>query len=192
MIAAPRGVSSEIWVLWRVRLGYPVALISFVLARPTPRSLAIGAAIAALGLLVRGAAAGHLSKGERLAISGPYAYTRNPLYLGSALLAAGFVVASHSWSATAIVLGYFAVFYPAVMRREEQELRTLYGVAFDDYAAGVPRFWPRLMRAGSSGGANGPGVRFSWECYSRNREYEALLGSLVGIALLWLWMHLRG
>ncbi len=191
MINVPR-VSSEIWVRWRVRLGYPVALISFVLARPTPSSLTIGTAIAALGLLVRGTAAGHLCKGERLAIWGPYAYTRNPLDLGSALLAAGFIVASHSWSATAIVLGYFALFYPAVMRREEQELRRSYGAAFDDYAACVPRFWPRLTRAGSSGGATGPGVRFSWECYSRNREYESLLGSLAGIALLWLRMHWRG
>lgn len=192
MIAAPRGMSSEVWVRWRVRLGYPAALISFVLAGPTPRSLTIGAAIAALGLLVRGAAAGHLCKGVRLAISGPYAYTRNPLYLGSALLAAGFVVAGHSWSATALVLGYFAVFYPAVMRREEQELRTLYGAVFDDYAAHVPRFWPHFTHVRSSGSASGSGLRFSWECYSRNREYEALLGSLAGIGLLWLRMHWGG
>src|SRR5207245_4337767 len=123
-----------------------VALISFVLARPTPSSLTIGTAIAALGLLVRGTAAGHLCKGERLAIWGPYAYTRNPLYLGSTLLAAGFVVATHSWSATAIVLGYFALFYPAVMRRVEQELRRSCGAAFDDYGCGVSRCWPRRIR----------------------------------------------
>src|SRR2546426_11201209 len=190
MINVPR-VSSEIWVRWRVRLGYPVALISFVLARPTPSSLTIGTAIAALGLLVRGTAAGHLCKGERLAIWGPYAYTRNPLYLGSTLLAAGFVVATHSWSATAIVLGYFALFYPAVMRREEQELRRSYGAAFVDYAARGPRLWPRLTRAGRSGGATGPGVRFTWERYFRKCEYESLLGFLAGIAFLLLRMHCR-
>src|SRR3989442_10674751 len=155
MINAPR-VSSEIWVRWRVRLGYPVALISFVLARPTPSSLTIGTAIAALGLLVRGTAAGHLCKGERLAIWGPYAYTRNPLYLGSTLLAAGFVVATHSWSATAIVLGYFALFYPAVMRREEQEIRRSYGAGLEHYAAPRSGFWPRLPRAGKSGCATAP------------------------------------
>jgi len=176
----------EFWMRWRVRLGYPLALACFLLARPTRVSLAIGAGIGGLGLVLRADAAGHLRKHEQLATSGPYAYTRNPLYLGSALLAAGFLVASRSWIAAAMLVPYFVLFYLAVMRREEQELRALYGSALDDYAARVPLFWPRLISAGASG------VRFSWALYGRNREYQAALGYLVGVALFWLKMYWRG
>ena len=174
---------------WRVRLGYPVALVCLWLARPTPAWLAAGAVAAALGLVLRVAAAGHLRKHEQLATSGPYAYTRNPLYLGSALLALGFAVACHSWAVAAILTVYFALFYPAVMRWEEQELRARYGGAFDDYAACVPLFWPRLTPARTSGSAGG---RFSGALYRRNHEYQAALGFLAGIALLWLILCWRG
>ncbi len=177
----------EFFVRWRVRLGYPLAIVCFWLARPTLLSLAIGAGIAAPGLLLRGAAAGHLNKLERLATSGPYAYTRNPLYLGSALLAAGFLMASRSWSVAALVAAYFVVFYAAVMRREEQELRSRFGAAFNDYAARVPLFWPRFATGGAARGA-----KFSWAVYHRNREDRAALGFLAAMALLWLRMRLRG
>ena len=96
---------AEFSTRWRVRLGYPVALACLWLARPTPARLALGVGIAGAGLVLRGAAAGHLRKHKQLTTSGPYAYTRNPLYLGSALLAAGFLVASHSWPAAAIQIG---------------------------------------------------------------------------------------
>ena len=179
-------LSSEIRARWRVRISYPVALACLWLARPAPASLALGASIAAAGLLVRGAAAGHLRKGEQLATSGPYACTRNPLYLGSALLATGFAVGSHSWLVAGILAAYFAVFYPATMRREEQEVRARYGCAFDDYAARVPLFWPRPSRAGAGQ------ARFSWALYRRNRECRVALGFLAGVALLWLRMPWRG
>lgn len=185
-MAPPVRMAGEVFMRWRVRAAYPVALVCFWLARPTPRSLAWGATIAALGLALRAAAAGHLLKHQQLATSGPYAYTRNPLYLGSALLAAGFLVAGRSWLAAAILAAYFAVFYPAVMWREEQELLVQYGRAFQDYAARVPLFWPRLGRDVASG------ARFSWDLYRRNREYQAGLGYLAGIALLCLRMYLRG
>ncbi len=188
-MASPERISGEIWMRWRVRAGYPVALACWLLARPTAESLLVGAGLAGLGLLLRGAAAGYLRKGERLATSGPYAFTRNPLYLGSALLAAGFAVASHSWIAAAILAAYFALFYSAVMRREEQELRVRYGATFDDYAARVPLFWPRWTSTTKSSIAGG--TAFSWAVYRRNREYQALLGFLAGLALLWL-EYLRG
>lgn len=177
----------EFWTRWRVRLGYPVAITCFLLARPTPMCLTIGAGIAALGLVLRGAAAGHLRKHERLATSGPYAYTRNPLYLGSALLAAGFLIASRSWVAAALLSAYSVLFYLVVMRREEQELRAQYGTAFDDYAARVPLFWP-LVRPRELPGESG-NEGFSWNLYFRNREYRAALGWLVGVAALWLRMY---
>lgn len=180
----------KLWTRWRVRLGYPVALVCFLLAQPTPERLAIGACIAAVGVVLRGSAAAHLRKHEQLATSGPYASTRNPLYFGSALLAAGFLVASRSWIAAAILITYFVLFYGAVMRREEQELRAHYGAAFDEYAARVPLFWPwRGVRRMPSKTAD---ARFSWNLYWRNREYEAALGWLVGVGLLWLKMHWQG
>src|SRR5579864_8757110 len=88
--------SRKFWMRWRVRLGYPIAVVFCLLATPVPRSIGIGGIVAAFGLLVRATAAGHLRKDEELATTGPYAVTRNPLYLGSAFLAAGFIIAGHS------------------------------------------------------------------------------------------------
>ena len=172
---------------WRVRAGYPVALCFLVLASPTATTLAAGAAVAALGLFVRAAAAGHLHKHEQLATRGPYAFTRNPLYLGSAILAAGFGVAGASWIAAALVVVYFVAFYPAAMSREEDELRTRYGAAFEDYARRVPLFWPRLLPSAppaDSASVSPAADAFSWPQFRRNREYQAALGAIVGLAVL--------
>ncbi len=182
-------VPGEFSMRWRVRLGYPAALACFWLARPTPKWLAVGAGVAGIGVVLRGAAAGYLRKHEQLSTAGPYAYTRNPLYLGSAVLAAGFLVACRSWIVAAILAAYFVLFYPAVMQREEQELRARYGAAFEEYAARVPLFWPRPKLAGARGDTN---ERFSWAIYRRNREYQVALGFLAVIALLWLKMSWRG
>jgi hypothetical protein len=132
-----------------------------------------------LGLLIRAAAAGHLRKREALAQTGLYARTRNPLYFGSAVIAAGFALAGRSWLAAALLALYFTIFYARVMRREEAELREQYGKAFDDYAAAVPLFWPRLRVNNSSEGA-----RFSFSQYVRNREYHAAIGAALAIAVL--------
>jgi protein-S-isoprenylcysteine O-methyltransferase Ste14 len=163
-----------------------VAVAAFWFARPQWKWLYCGAGIAILGLLLRGLASGHLRKHQQLATSGPYAFTRNPLYLGSVLLAAGFSVASHSWISTLILVAYLMIFYPAVIRREQDELRALYGPAFDAYAAQVPIFWPRLSRARAST------ERFSWPLYRQNREYEAAIGLAVAMVILWAIMLWRG
>ena len=147
--------------------------------------LVCGVGIALLGLLLRGYAAGHLRKHKQLATSGPYAFTRNPLYLGSVLLAAGFSVASHSWISTALLAAYLAVFYPVVIRREQTELETLYGAAFVEYASRVPAFWPRLSPAMPST------ERFSWALYRKNREYEAAIGLAVAMTILIVLMVWR-
>jgi protein-S-isoprenylcysteine O-methyltransferase Ste14 len=148
--------------------------------------LLCGAGIAILGLLLRGYAAGHLRKHKQLAVSGPYAYTRNPLYLGSVFLAAGFSVASHSWISALLLAAYLAIFYPVVIRREQAELQAHYGSAFVEYASRVPVFLPRLS----------PGValteRFSWPLYRQNREYEAAIGLAVAMAILCTLMLFRG
>src|SRR5262249_36642549 len=112
---------------YRVGLGLPVAVVSVWQAQPTPRALAAGAAIAFLGVVVRALAAGQLRKHEGLTTSGVYAITRNPLYLGSVVMAGGFALATHSWVAASMIAGYFAAFYPSAIRREEVRLRARYG-----------------------------------------------------------------
>jgi protein-S-isoprenylcysteine O-methyltransferase Ste14 len=184
--------SRKFWMRWRVRLGYPVAVIFLVLARPFPRSIVIGGLVAAFGLLVRGSAAGHLRKDEQLATTGPYAVTRNPLYLGSSLLAAGFIIAGYSLWAGLIVGLYFAVFYYAVIRNEEQDLRKNFGVQFEDYATRVPLFFPRpRARSDEVSKAKSPENSFSWPRYRRNREYQALLGAVAALVAVWLRMWVR-
>jgi protein-S-isoprenylcysteine O-methyltransferase Ste14 len=184
--------SRKFWMRWRVRLGYPVAVIFLVLAKPIPRSILVGGIVAAFGLLIRAAAAGHLQKDEELATTGPYAVTRNPLYLGSAILAAGFIIAGYSLWAGLIVGLYFAVFYYAVIRNEEADLRKRFGAPVDDYAARVPLFLPSLRaRADEVSKAKSPQNSFSWLQYRRNREYQALLGAWAGLAIVWLRMWVR-
>lgn len=170
------------WARWRVRLGYPLAAGFAFLAQPSNESLLWGGAVAAIGLLIRGAAAGHLYKHQRLAMSGPYRFTRNPLYLGSASMAAGLLVAGRSWLAAALVAVYFVVFYTGVMRAEEAELRARYGQEFAAYAACVPLFlpWP-LPRVPAT-------HAFSRRQYKINREYQAAVGFVLGLALLYAKM----
>ena len=181
----------KLWVRWRVRASYPVAVVYWLLAKPSPRSILCGAILAAAGLGVRAAASGHLRKDRELAVTGPYAHTRNPLYFGSALMAAGFAAAGNSWPAAALVCTYFALFYFAVMRNEESDLRGRFGAALDEYAAHVPLFFPRVP--GWRGPASvldrdAPTAKFSWAQYCRNREYQALIGTIAGLGALWLRM----
>jgi len=170
------------WARWRVRLGYPAAIAFVVLAKPAPALLLYGSGISVLGLLIRGAAAGHLYKHQELATAGPYRYTRNPLYFGSAVLAAGLLVAGGSWYAAAVIALYFAAFYPQVMQRESGELRARYGDAFEQYAARVPLFFPALLPKIAAG------RNFSWTQYRANREYQAAIGFIVGLACLYAKM----
>jgi protein-S-isoprenylcysteine O-methyltransferase Ste14 len=182
--------AADFFARWRVRLSYPLAIIVLWFARPAPRSLLWGAAIGLLGLFIRARAAGHLHKQEILTVTGPYAYTRNPLYLGSALLTLGAAVASHSWISAVILCGYFALVYSFVMRREEEELRRHHGAAFDEYARAVPLFIPRLAPAKVSSAGSGS---FSFEQYKKNHEYQAAIGFLLllGLLLAIWWLRLR-
>lgn len=174
---------AEIAARIRVPSGFLVAGVYAVFARPTGRSLAVGAAVALFGILLRGYAAGHLEKNERLAISGPYAYTRNPLYLGSALVALGFAIAGRVWWLGLLFAAYLIAVYWPVVREEEAHLAALFA-DFPQYAAAVPRFWPvgRARPALYSSASS----RFRWTLYSRNQEYNALLGYLLALAAL-IW-----
>src|SRR5215470_4792230 len=135
--------ATALFARWRVRLGYFLAVFVLWFARPTPHSIIFGAIVGALGLCLRAYAAGYLRKQSGLTVTGPYRYTRNPLYLGSSVLALGAGIATRSWISSVILFLYFALVYAVVMRREEQELLAQHGAAFKTYAAAVPLFFPR-------------------------------------------------
>jgi len=165
----------------RVPLGFLFALLYFWLARPSWRSMTLGAMVVVPGLLVRALASGHVRKNESLATSGPYAYTRNPLYLGSLMIGIGFAVAARSWwVGIALVVMFFVIYLP-VIRDEEAFLRQKFS-GFDEYARRVPRMFPRLTPL--SGNENEPSAGFSLDLYGKHREYNALLGALAMMAAL--------
>jgi protein-S-isoprenylcysteine O-methyltransferase Ste14 len=177
--------AASLFARWRVRIGYILTVFVLFFARPTPRYVALGAAVGLIGLWLRAYAAGYLHKQKVLTVTGPYAYTRNPLYLGSAFLALGAGIATHSWVSAGILLVYFAAVYGVVIRREEGELLTQHGEAFQKYAGSVPLFWPRFRPAKIAGARP---WEFSFAQYKKNHEYEAALGYLLLlIALLVLW-----
>ncbi len=161
----------------RVPLGFVFAVLYVWLAHPTVFSIIIGAMVLVPGLLLRALASGHVQKNEQLTTSGPYAYTRNPLYLGSLILAAGFAVAARSWWIVLLMIILFTVIYIPVIAGEERFLRQSFP-EYDDYARHVPRLWPRLTRSGSQQG------RFSSALYRKHREYNAILGSAVVLVVL--------
>jgi protein-S-isoprenylcysteine O-methyltransferase Ste14 len=160
-----------------VPLGFTFAAAYVWLAHPTRASLGLGAAIALLGVAIRALASGHVEKNEALATTGPYRYTRNPLYLGSMVIAAGFLVAARSWWVALVALGMLVGIYLPVIGSEEAFLRSRFP-EYEEYSRRVPRLVPRLTANPSSPGA------FSWHLYWKHREYNAALGALGMIAIL--------
>ena len=161
----------------RVPLGFLSAAFFIWLAQPTRTSLTVGALVMIPGLLLRGFASGHVQKDKQLTTSGPYAYTRNPLYLGSLLLAAGFAIAARSWWVVAIMFLTLLLIYVPVVAGEERFLRNAFP-DYDGYARHVPRLFPRVTPYGNSQG------EYSAERYWRHREYEAAIGCIVMLAIL--------
>jgi Phospholipid methyltransferase len=177
--------AGNFFMRWRVRLGYPLAIAVLAFSQPTPRTILLGALTGVIGLCLRACAAGYLHKQEVLTVTGPYAYTRNPLYLGSAILALGAGIATRSWISAFILILYFAVFYSAVMRREANELHLRHGISFEEYARTVPLFLPRLTAAKLLGNSAGS---FSFAQYRKNHEWQATAGFLLLLfALMVIW-----
>jgi protein-S-isoprenylcysteine O-methyltransferase Ste14 len=166
---------------WRVPLGFLCALLFLLLARPTPRALLIGAAVSLLGLAIRAWAAGHIRKNAQLAVSGPYAFTRNPLYLGSFILGFGFTIASGRWELALLFAGLFLGIYFPVMRVEASTLTELFGDQYKVYKDSVPLFFPRLTPFRE---ADSTPIKFDASLYIRYREYRAALGLAVAWGLL--------
>ncbi len=161
----------------RVPLGFGFAALYLWLAQPTRWSILTGGCIALAGVLLRAVASGHISKNSELTTSGPYAYTRNPLYLGSLLLAAGFAVAARGWWVVLAIAVLFGAIYLPVIRSEEAYLKSHFP-EFEAYAQRVPRLLPQLRKAETAPGS------FSRERYLRHREYNALLGTAAMVAAL--------
>ena len=161
----------------RVPVGFVFAVLYLWLARPTWTSIAAGAMVTAPGILLRALASGHVKKNEELTTSGPYAYTRNPLYLGSLVMAVGFAVAARSWWILALLAIYFVSIYLPVIRSEEMYLQQAFP-SFEEYARHVPRLVPRLSGFGNTC------ATFSWDLYRKHREYNAVLGTVAVMAAL--------
>jgi protein-S-isoprenylcysteine O-methyltransferase Ste14 len=155
----------------RVPLGFVFGAGVLVFARPTWGTLAAGTAIGLVGESIRIWAAGHLEKSREVTRSGPYRYTRHPLYVGSSVMAAGVAVGAASWAVAALVALYMGSTIPAAVRTEEVFLRSRFG---DDYAAYAERRAPEMPR------------RFSLERAWRNKEYRALGGLIFVVVALGL------
>lgn len=166
---------------FRVPLGFLFAAVYLWLARPSWMLLTSGMLLVAAGIAVRAAASGYIRKNAQLATTGPYAYVRNPLYLGSILIAIGFIVAARNWWIGIAALAMFLAIYLPVIRAEENYLRSVFA-GYDEYAKHVGRFLPRLTPY--RGGEQQEAAGFSRELYMRHREYNAILGSVLMLAAL--------
>ncbi|HEX7050439.1 MAG TPA: isoprenylcysteine carboxylmethyltransferase family protein [Longimicrobiales bacterium] len=170
-------------LLRRVRLkaAWGLAPVFLLVAHPTPKLIGIGAALAIIGGLLRAWASGTIRKKQVLTTGGPYAYTRNPLYLGSFFVGLGLATAGGSILLVVLFLACFAVVYGPTMRAEERELERLFGDRFREYVAHVPIFFPQLRAYRP---AEPHPTQFLLRRYFGHREYQLALGVLVGFLLL--------
>lgn len=159
-------------------LGFLFAIIFLVFAKPAWATLIVGAIISIVGILIRAWSSGHIRKNQNLAVSGPYSYTRNPLYLGSFLLGVGFTIASGVWWLALIFVVLFLGIYLPVMRVEAEDLTAMFGADFEEYKENVPLFFPRFTAWKKSV------EKFDFQLYLRYREYRAALGMVAALGVL--------
>lgn len=162
----------------RVPLGFIFAVVFVVFAKPTAITLLVGSVVVFAGVLIRAWASGHIRKAKKLAVSGPYAYTRNPLYVGSFIIGLGFTVASGVWWLAILFAALFLGIYLPVMRVEIGDMRRIFGSEFDEYEQNVPMFLPRLTKWKDAGD------KFDFQLYLQYREYRAAIGAAIVIAIL--------
>ncbi len=188
-------------------LGFLFAVLFLMLSRPSPKPAGAGFLVALLGLAIRVWAAGCIEKSREIEVSGPYRYTRNPLYLGSFVLGLGTCIAAANVWLVLIFAALFWGIYGPVMKREEEEMQKLFPERFPEYRRAVPLFIPRMTKCNSlpvrslelspegEGRAIEPEIRnprpetrFRWSRALRNREYNAVLGFLGVVA--WICFRL--
>jgi protein-S-isoprenylcysteine O-methyltransferase Ste14 len=168
----------------RLRAVWLIVIPFFWFSVPTFDLLVVGAAFAVLGLWIRGWSAGTILKDEELTMTGPYAFTRNPLYFGSFFLGVGVSIAGGHWIWPTLFLLFYVTVYTRTMTHEAGRLAELFPDEYARYAAEVPGFLPRLSPYSSPGSGEGPAGSFRWSRYRRNREWEASLGALAAFGLL--------
>ena len=172
---------------WRVPLGFLCGAAFIIFSRPRPLTLALGGLISLLGLAIRAWAAGHIRKNQALALSGPYAYTRNPLYLGSFVLGLGFTIGAGRWILGILFAALFLGIYLPVMRVESRTLAELFGESYQQYASQVPLFFPRFTPYRDEASED---IGFDRTLYLRYREYRAALGLFIAWGTLALKAYL--
>ncbi|MFB0564104.1 MAG: isoprenylcysteine carboxylmethyltransferase family protein [Candidatus Aminicenantaceae bacterium] len=157
---------------WRVRAGFLGIILVILLSKPNWISILSGFALCLLGLLIRTWAAGHLKKEKELTVSGPYRYTRNPLYLGNVIVGISVVIGSYSWWALTIFVVYVLLFYPSAVKREKYRMKELFPEKYEKYSEKVPLFFPTLK-------PKYPAEEkiFDFGLYKKNKEYRALVGA---------------
>lgn len=159
---------------WRVRVTLLFVVLAVVLAEPRLWSILAGIAFTLAGLLIRTWACGHLEKEKKLTTSGPYRYTRNPLYFGNLLIGLGVVTGAQSWWVLAGALVLFGIFYSVITLSEKQKMEKLFPAEYAEYKSRVPLFFPSFFSTMPR-----HKIRFSWTLYKNNRESRALIGSLI-------------
>ncbi len=166
----------------RVPAGLWGVIIILILAKPTFASIFIGFIISILGFLLRAWAAGHIEKGKNLAISGPYQYTRHPLYLGNFLLGISLCISANSLWAWLVFLIYFSIFYPILIIEETNKLRKLFPEEYKEYEKNVPCILPNFKKIKEKNLE-----KFKFKLYKRNKEYRAIFGGCV----IWIILLLK-
>jgi len=161
---------------FRVRVGLFLAVAVVLLARPSWSSILLGVLFSFFGLATRAWASGHLRKEKTLAVSGPYRYSRNPLYVGNFLLGIGIVVGARSWWVLGLFVLYYGIFYPLIIRRERDRMKELFPQQYEEYGKKVPLFFPSIRKHLP------PKGKFSRALYMQNKEYRAFQGTV----LVWL------
>jgi phospholipid methyltransferase len=183
----------------RLKWVRPFVVPFFLFATPRTDLFLFGAVLAVVGLAIRGWAAGAIHKDHELTTTGPYAFTRNPLYVGSFLLGGGIALAGGHWVWPVVFIAFYVTVYTRTMSGETQHLAKLFPEQFPRYVAAVPALLPRLtpyratdsrsdgVASTADSGKVDPersGDGFQWAQYRRNREWEASLGTLAAFGLL--------
>ena len=176
---------SELAKKLRLPLGFVLGIAYLIWARPSMLTLGVGGAVALVGVLVRAWASGHISKNRKLAVTGPYAHTRNPLYFGSFLIGAGFAIAAH-WALLLLVIAFWALVYAPTMEREKANIRERFPDAYDRYSANVPAFVPRVTPWRDD---DPDGGGFDLGLYMKHGEWKAGITYL--LVMVWLAFRIK-
>lgn len=178
----PESRLMRITVKWRVRISLLFVILAVVLAKPELWSILIGVGLTFIGLIIRTWACGHLEKGKKLTTSGPYRYTRNPLYFGNLLIGLGIVIGAQSWWVLGCFFVIFAIFYSVTILSEKQKMEELFPMEYAEYRRLVPLFFPSFF---STFPRQNKGFRRT--LYKKNKEIRAIIGS----SLFWLIITMK-